>query len=124
MSKRSGVDSTRISAKALLKKYKPVSGDAIIDIEGSEVGDLSGLETRSHGSTSVATRPENDQVLSTHAQNDADSASVRSSVVARHDEQRRLRFEEISLRREMENIERKKQDVIQDLERERERMLK
>ena len=124
MSKRSGVDSTHLSAKALLKKYKPVSGDAIIDIEGSEVGDLSGLETRSHGSTSVDTRPENDQVLLTHVQNDADSASVRSSVVARHDEQHSLRFEEISLKKEMENIERKKQDVIQDLERERERMLK
>ena len=51
MSKRSGVDSTRLSekiiaAKALLTKFNPLSGSTVVDIEGSVVGGMSDLATR------------------------------------------------------------------------------
>ena len=114
MSKRSGVDSTRLSekiiaAKALLTKFNPLSGSTVVDIEGSDLGDGSSVVTRSDAVGSAAARPEHSQI--SHVQRDIDEESVRSSVVARHDEQRRLHIQEISLRRKMEDLERAKQDI-------------
>ena len=128
MSKRSGVDSTRLSekiiaAKALLTKFNPLSGSTVVDIEGSVVGGMSDLATRSDAAGSAVSHPENNQSQYLRAPRDDDELSVRSSIASRNEEERTFRSKEISLRRKVEDLERARQNLErerQDLEREKE----
>ena len=129
LAKRSGVDAIRLEGKIIAAK-KLLDGTASAT-GNDDVGDRNSVResersfvTRSDAFDSPASRPEPPRPQISHEQrDDSDAASLRSSVAARHEDQLRLRMEEIALRRKMKDVNEKAEQeaekarrVVEDLE--------
>jgi len=127
LAKRSGVDAVRlegkiIAAKKLLDANPSAAGNVIVDDANSVRESERSFVTRSDAFDSPASRPEPPRSQISHGRrDDSDAASLRSSVAARHEDQLRLRIEEIALRRRMKDIKEKAVQEAEKAEREAEK---